>query len=239
MNESRTAGVEALKALGHPLRARLFNLLSVYGAATATDLGKRIGESSGSTSYHLRQLEKHGLVMEDTERGTARERYWQRIPGPVEIGSPEVTSTPAGLSAVQMASSALNQVEEQLVRDFINYRSEELPEEWQRASDDSSAYLWLTAEQTARLGAEVHAVMERFRAEAAEVPGAARVFLKYRVFPVALENEPEPDLLTRPIEVIGQSPIDLGSATGAEPTPQTDSAIGSPEPINSPEEEQP
>jgi DNA-binding transcriptional ArsR family regulator len=200
MNESRTAGVEALKALGHPLRARLFNLLSVYGAATATDLGKRIGESSGSTSYHLRQLEKHGLVTEDTERGTARERYWQRIPGPVELGSPEITATPAGQSAAQMAQSALNGVEEQLVRDFINYRAADLPPEWFEASDDSTAYLNLTAEQAKQLGEDMHTVMERYRDEQSEGPGTARMFVKYRTIPVALADEPV-DTSTTPIDI--------------------------------------
>lgn len=200
MNGSRTAGVEALKALGHPLRARLFNLLSVYGAATATDLGKRIGESSGSTSYHLRQLEKHGLVTEDTERGTARERYWQRIPGPVELGSPEITATPAGQSAAQMAQSALNGVEEQLVRDFINYRAADLPPEWFEASDDSTAYLNLTAAQAKHLAEDLHAVMERYRGEQTDGPGTARMFVKYRTIPVALADEPV-DTSTTPIDI--------------------------------------
>lgn len=200
MNEMRTAGVEALTALGHPLRARLFNLLSVYGAATATDLGKRIGESSGSTSYHLRQLEKYGLVTEDTERGTARERYWQRVPGPLELGSPEIAATPAGQSAVQMAQSALNGVEEQLVRDFINYRAADLPSEWFEASDDSTAFLNLTAAQAKHLAEDMLAVVNRYRHEQTEGPGTARMFVKYRLIPVTLADDPV-DPGTSPIDV--------------------------------------
>ncbi|MFZ7086653.1 helix-turn-helix domain-containing protein [Curtobacterium sp. RRHDQ10] len=200
MNEQRVAGIEALKALGHPLRARLFNLLSVYGAATATDLGKRIGESSGSTSYHLRQLEKHGLVSEDTERGTARERYWQRIPGPVVLGSAEITATPAGQSAALMAYSALNGVEEQLVRDFINYRAADMPTEWSDAADDSTAYLNLTVEQAMHLAEDMHQVMERYRQEQTEGPGTARMFVKYRTIPVTLADEPV-DTSTTPIDI--------------------------------------
>src|ERR671932_2725663 len=87
--QMRTLDAGGLRALAHPLRVQLFNLLSFYGPATATTLAGRVGESSGSTSYHLRQLERHGLVREDTTRGNARARWWERVPGPIMIGSHE------------------------------------------------------------------------------------------------------------------------------------------------------
>ncbi len=43
--------VRALRALAHPLRNRLLGLLRLDGPSTATLLGKRLVESSGSTSY--------------------------------------------------------------------------------------------------------------------------------------------------------------------------------------------
>ncbi|WP_442860652.1 winged helix-turn-helix domain-containing protein [Arthrobacter sp. zg-Y895] len=51
-----------LKALAHPLRAQLLDTLSQYGPQTASSMGKRVGESRGATSYHLRKLARHGLV---------------------------------------------------------------------------------------------------------------------------------------------------------------------------------
>ncbi|NEE24033.1 helix-turn-helix transcriptional regulator, partial [Streptomyces sp. SID7982] len=45
-----------LRSLAHPLRIRLLNTLREFGPATASKLGERLGESSGATSYHLRQL---------------------------------------------------------------------------------------------------------------------------------------------------------------------------------------
>src|SRR3546814_4941433 len=35
----------------------------------------RVGESSGSTSYHLRQLAAYGMVVDAADRGTGRERW--------------------------------------------------------------------------------------------------------------------------------------------------------------------
>ena len=45
--------------------------------STATLLGKRVGESSGSTSYHLRQLAAYGFVEEVPDHGSGRERWWR------------------------------------------------------------------------------------------------------------------------------------------------------------------
>jgi DNA-binding transcriptional ArsR family regulator len=67
----------ALHALAHPLRLRLLGLLRVDGPATATGLAHRLGESSGSTSYHLRQLAAAGFIEEVPELGSQRERWWR------------------------------------------------------------------------------------------------------------------------------------------------------------------
>lgn len=67
-----------LRALAHPLRLRLLDLLS-REPATSSILARRLGESSGATSYHLRALEKAGWIEEDTERGRGRERWWRRV----------------------------------------------------------------------------------------------------------------------------------------------------------------
>ena len=53
-----------LRALSHPLRLRMLEVLR-EGPATASALGRRLGESSGATSYHLRALAKAGVVEED------------------------------------------------------------------------------------------------------------------------------------------------------------------------------
>jgi DNA-binding transcriptional ArsR family regulator len=74
---SITPTPQALKALTHPVRLRMLGLLRLEGPATATRLATRLGLNSGATSYHLRQLAQHGFVVDDAERGNARERWWQ------------------------------------------------------------------------------------------------------------------------------------------------------------------
>ena len=76
---SRPATAQQIKAFAHPLRMQLYRLLSDQGQATASVLARETGESTGQTSYHLRQLAKFGFVEEVPGEGTARERWWRAV----------------------------------------------------------------------------------------------------------------------------------------------------------------
>ena len=60
----RLTDPRALRAMAHPIRLELVGLLRTHGPLTATKAAALLGESSGSTSFHLRQLAKYGLVEE-------------------------------------------------------------------------------------------------------------------------------------------------------------------------------
>lgn len=115
--ESRVLDAGALKALAHPLRVRIFDILSQYGPQTASSLAEQLGESSGATSYHLRALAGHQLIREVEGRGTARERWWERPRGTITISTPESVRTPSGLAASQIVvTETYRQRHEQLMR---------------------------------------------------------------------------------------------------------------------------
>jgi len=73
----------ALKALAHPLRVRLLAALREAGPSTATELADRLGTETGSTSYHLRVLARHGFVedapADESGRRHHRERRWVAV----------------------------------------------------------------------------------------------------------------------------------------------------------------
>ncbi|MFC4948534.1 helix-turn-helix domain-containing protein [Pseudonocardia sp. GCM10023141] len=54
-------------------------LLTLDGPATATALSTRLGENTGTVSWHLRHLAQHGFIEEETGRGTKRERWWRAV----------------------------------------------------------------------------------------------------------------------------------------------------------------
>jgi DNA-binding transcriptional ArsR family regulator len=74
-----TLDLEAVRLLVHPLRRRIEQQLRT-GPVTATSLAKALGESTGLTSYHLREMAKHGFVEEVPELRRGRERWWRFVP---------------------------------------------------------------------------------------------------------------------------------------------------------------
>ena len=154
----RVLDAGALRALAHPLRVRLFDLLSQYGAQTASGLAALTGESTGATSYHLRTLARHDLIREVEGRGTARERWWERPVGAVALSNPELAETPAGRAVQEaVASETLTLRQEQLMR-FVRDGWEETAE-WREATLISTASARLTAAQMAELSARLQAVI--------------------------------------------------------------------------------
>jgi DNA-binding transcriptional ArsR family regulator len=71
----------AIRALAHPLRLDLLELLVAGGPATAAHCGRILGASQASCSFHLRQLARYGLVEDAGPGHDRRERRWQ-VPEP-------------------------------------------------------------------------------------------------------------------------------------------------------------
>jgi DNA-binding MarR family transcriptional regulator len=71
--------LDTLRAVAHPLRMSLLGALRMHGPATASELARRLGESSGATSYHLRQLARFGFVGDDDSPARGRERRWKAL----------------------------------------------------------------------------------------------------------------------------------------------------------------
>ena len=61
--DARAGGNVLYKALAHPLRRRILAELR-REPASATTLAQALGESTGATSYHLRELAKYGFIEE-------------------------------------------------------------------------------------------------------------------------------------------------------------------------------
>jgi DNA-binding transcriptional ArsR family regulator len=68
---------KAIRALAHPLRLDLLQLLSAGGPATAAQCGRVLGASQASCSFHLRQLAKYGFVEDAGPGSDRRERQWR------------------------------------------------------------------------------------------------------------------------------------------------------------------
>ena len=189
--EDRTVDLESLKALAHPLRVKIFDALSTYGPATASGLAERLGESSGATSYHLRQLARHSFVREVEGRGVGRERWWERVPGGVMIASEEFLDTDAGREASRVVVREWADHRERALSEFLERGIDELPKKWLEASLVSLTNVFVNAEQLSEFNERVMALASEFAEHnrAQGRPGTRPVQIQFHSFPVVDGDE--------------------------------------------------
>jgi DNA-binding transcriptional ArsR family regulator len=183
--ERRVLDAGALRALSHPLRVRIFDILAQEGPQTASTLAEILGESSGATSYHLRALARHDLIREVAGR-SGRERWWERPPGGIIYDSRAVEGSPAGEAALQVAVAEVHRRRHEELMEFFSGRIDREPSEWVDASASMSSGISMTAEQTTELIRRIEAVIdeasEMYRGQKGE--GVRRVSVRSDIFPL-------------------------------------------------------
>ncbi|MGP6171783.1 ArsR/SmtB family transcription factor [Microbacterium sp. A196] len=190
----RVLDAGALRALSHPLRVRIFDILEQEGPQTASTLAEILGESSGATSYHLRSLARHDLIRELEGTRGGRERWWERPPGGIIYDSRAVQGSPAGEAALQVAvAEAMRRRHDELMDYFVGGIDRE-PVEWVDASSSMTSGISMTAAQTTDLIKKIEAVIDeaadKYREQKGD--GVRRVSVRADVFPLKnLKNKKE------------------------------------------------
>ncbi|MFD3786293.1 ArsR/SmtB family transcription factor [Streptomyces cyaneofuscatus] len=174
-----------LRTLAHPLRIRLLNALREFGPATASGLGERLGESSGATSYHLRQLAESDLVEDAPELGKGRERWWRAVHDGTmfETADFRTHADPEVRGAIDVVLHETATTHAQEMNTWLG-TMDEWPEEWQRSWDISDFKIRLTPELAQELSEKLHAVVESYRDRVPEdTEGSAVVRTHLHAFP--------------------------------------------------------
>ncbi|MEV5435863.1 helix-turn-helix domain-containing protein [Streptomyces sp. NPDC052682] len=182
----RELDARSLRGLAHPLRMQLLDSLRFGGPATASQLAEKLGESSGATSYHLRQLAEYGFVEDAPELGKGRERWWRAVHHGLRFDETLLTDTDPAVRGA--ADLYLHEVATTHTRELSTWlgNRDAWPEEWHHVWDMSSATLRLTPELTRELVEKMHALVDTFRARAVaeDTPGAEQVRLHTHAFPI-------------------------------------------------------
>lgn len=172
----------ALRVLAHPLRLNVLTLLRERGPSTATRIADELGINPGAASYHLRRLASGGLIVEEPDRGTGRERWWksahrQSIHDPAAAPAEQREAGRAYTHAVALAAA-----------DRLRRAAHEvplLPQEWLDVTTYSDFLLYLTPGDVDRMRAEIFEVISRYRHGESEAPeGSSPVALQVQAFPV-------------------------------------------------------
>jgi hypothetical protein len=161
MTEPRIRDPKALRALSHPFRWKLINLLTEEGAQTATQCSERLDESVASCSYHLNMLAKYGFV-EEVE-GPGRQKPW-RIARRREAISPDGLD-PEGAMAAEAAALAYVDQQFETLRERLIARKL-LPWEWRDSVGTIDSVKFLTAEELAEYKGELEALLRKYKERA-------------------------------------------------------------------------
>ncbi|MFF8827934.1 ArsR/SmtB family transcription factor [Streptomyces sp. NPDC015131] len=175
----------ALKALTHPLRIRLLGLLRQDGPATASELAARTGESSASTSYHLRVLAKYAFIAE-AEHRDGRERRWRAVHAVTTWNNAAMSGSDASgrafLATVHRAQA------DHFARSLAEHQGHldagRVAPEWLEPSGVMDLMVRLTPESLAELSAAVERAVGELAARDDGDPRARQVALFFAGLPV-------------------------------------------------------
>src|SRR5450432_562616 len=95
--------VRVLAALAHPHRLAILHLLLTVGDVTATQCAEVVDASPSSCSYHLRHLERFGLVervgTDPDDEVDGRTRRWRSVATGFDFGEPHGNGSPELVAA--------------------------------------------------------------------------------------------------------------------------------------------
>jgi hypothetical protein len=153
---------KALRALAHPLRWKLIDLIGSETTATATRCAEVLGESVASCSYHLGMLAKYGYIEQVPERA-GREKPWR-------LTSPHQDLRPLGLDVEgELAAEAAFEVflDHETERTKSRFRRAGIePEPWRPAASGVST--WLTEAEFVAVKQQLTGILEQFSARAGD-----------------------------------------------------------------------
>jgi hypothetical protein len=166
----------ALRALAHPVRWKLIDVLASEGTATATRCSDLLGESTATCSYHLGILAKYGFITRVAGREW-REKPWRLASPDLHLSSAGLD--PEGAAASRAAASAFLDYEMTVLKESL-YRSEQEPPPWRQATRIMGATAWVTAEECQEAAAEVQQILDKYsrhgREKSREGARAVRLF---------------------------------------------------------------
>ena len=147
-----------MRALAHPVRIALLELLGRDGPMTATQAGEALGESPANTSFHLRTLAKYGFV-EEAPGGSGRQRPWRRV---------SMTHS-WGYDDEDLATDAAAEGLERFFDRRIAERREawqatrgSYSREWRDAAIVLSSVTYLTAAELEEVGEQIVGIIDRY-----------------------------------------------------------------------------
>ncbi|WP_327146989.1 ArsR/SmtB family transcription factor [Nocardia sp. NBC_01327] len=160
--------IDLYQTWSNPVRRRILSHLGEHGPANSTSLARALGESTGTTSYHLRKLAEQHLIEEDAERSDGRSRWW-RACNVVFRNPPRSQMTPEELAA---ADELLNLRVSRDIELYLRFVAEyDTADGW---CDGDRFRAHLTKEEVRQFAEDYQALLRKYLRPVEDAPPGAR-----------------------------------------------------------------
>ena len=183
---------DIMRALAHPSRVALWELLVVHGPMTATQAAEHVDDSPSNCSFHLRRLAKYGLVEEADGVGTGRARPWRVTKAGYSVSSEPGDSVDTAVAAETLSSVVVDRAVDRQKR--WQRHSRDADEQERRIAGVAQTVWWVTEAEAIALRTEINALAHRFHrrlSEPATRPENARPF-EFLALLHPFDDEPPP-----------------------------------------------
>jgi DNA-binding transcriptional ArsR family regulator len=154
----RLTDPRVMRALAHPTRIELMELVAREGELTATAAAAMLGLSPANCSFHLRQLGKYGFL-EEGEPGPGRVRPW-RI-GSVLHSWDELGEDAQANAAASTLTSIVLERDLDRLRDWLARQRSAGPH-WRKAAFMTESLMYLTPAELEELGERITELIGRY-----------------------------------------------------------------------------
>jgi len=153
-----------MRALTHPVRLALLEVLELEGPLTATQAGELIGEPPNTCSFHFRQLARYGFV-EEAGPAPGRSRPWRLTT--FRMHFTDLHEDPDTAVAARGLDRMLRERHFERLAAFYESRSG-YPLAWQETTGGSQALLHVTPEELKVIDEQIMAVIDRYTDRSAD-----------------------------------------------------------------------
>ena len=151
-----------MRALAHPVRLALLELLRREGPLTATRAAELLDDSPGNMSWHLQTLAKYGFV-EEAGGGRGRSRPWRVVS--LTLSMESSGADPESAAAEEALETSLQERSYQRLREWRSQRSS-FPTVWHKSAFSSDGIAYVTPEELKQIGDQIVALMTRYNGRA-------------------------------------------------------------------------
>jgi DNA-binding transcriptional ArsR family regulator len=151
--------LEQLRTIADVRRLRIVDLLREQ-PLTVTQLGERIGEPPAKVHYHVRELEKVGLLrlVETREKGGILEKYYQAIAREISVPGGLLLSAPSD-ETMKLLDTLFQQIRNglyQAIQKAITQQDEEIQAIY------TFSRVYLTPDEVKRVGERIGELLKPF-----------------------------------------------------------------------------